>query len=448
MLDTPRQQIGWLTGTKIQYAHQMAFTNFSSDHASMIREARLRAKLPLEALAEGVCSTSYLSLVERGKRVPSVRVLDLVMSKLEALGSYVDFFDTTRFLAALAALNGGDFLLARKLSIELGETGEALISALTAEAQGKFVNALGYLDSFYHRHALPPKVLLEVHLCGLRCKRAIGDVYGAAVLGEKLIERLSEESNSVEVELLEAKATLSSVYLELGDLSRASTLVSDLPDRPASLDEAVQSLWAKGLVAYESGRYEYADACLSAAASVASQLGQLTTRARLMQTAVWLRIEHGNEFSEEDRAAMAWAISHFESNQNTFDLALTLNTMALAEASTLHKERALELVERSVKLANSLDAYSRARILQLSGKVALDANSPEVANKHLLDAMVTLKSCKESRLHSRIWSELAASFESQGAVEEALFCYRQALQTSGLLHPVLESQLVATDADN
>lgn len=425
----------------------MAFTNFGIDNASMLREARLRAKVPLEVLAEGVCSASYLSLVERGQRVPSARVLKLILSKLEALGSNVDSFDTTRFLAALAALNGGDLPLARKLSIDLGETGEALISALTAETQGKFVDALGYLDSSYPRQALPPKVLLEVHLCGLRCKRAIGDVYGAAVLGEKLIERLSEEPNSVEVELLEAKATLSSVYLELGDLARASALVSELPESPGSLDEAVQSLWAKGLVAYESGRYHYADACLGAAASVASQLGQLTTRARLMQTAVWLKMERGSEFSEEDRAAMAWAISHFESNQYTFDLSLTLNTMALAEASTLHKERALELVERSVKLAVSLDAYSRARILQLNGKVALAADAPEVAKKHLLDAMSTLQGCNQSRLHSRIWSELAASFESQGAVDEALFCYRQALQTSGLLHSGLEGQLVATDTD-
>lgn len=62
--------------------HHMVYTESAAENGKIIKGLRLRLGLNQNALANGICSQSYLSKIESGKEVPSSAILNRLSTKL------------------------------------------------------------------------------------------------------------------------------------------------------------------------------------------------------------------------------------------------------------------------------------------------------------------------------------------------------------------------------
>ncbi len=65
-------------------------TNYNESLGIIIKNLRTKKGLTQKTLAEGICSKEYIYLLEKGKRIPSAYILELLSLKLnENLTSYL-----------------------------------------------------------------------------------------------------------------------------------------------------------------------------------------------------------------------------------------------------------------------------------------------------------------------------------------------------------------------
>jgi tetratricopeptide (TPR) repeat protein len=403
---------------------------------SKFRAARLSSGLSLAEAAQGVCSVSYLSLIERGLRTPTSEIAEALNSKYGLPSDeFSDLTDEVRTKMGLLAIKMGDLEQAEEVLAALPETDALVLKGLVLEARGGFSLAVEHLKAALENNELGHDLKVAGWLGYIRTLREEGDLFASAIAGERLIEFLTSASTNNGSAFVEATATLSSVFIELGDLKSAQRVLESLPSHPPSLKDEGMALWSKGMLAYSNGNLVRADEFLTSAASIMGHLGQAATQARLTQTAAWIKLEAGQSLDSTDLISVESAAKLFREQGLLYDLALTSNTLALAKLRFLDSGEALDLIKDSAEIGEGLGGFSGARVLELNGRLALLANETNLGESYLRNALHFLSTCEPTRLHSKVWAQLAIAFDLLGDTQTSIRCYRSSLETSGLLNP-------------
>ncbi|MFY0406358.1 helix-turn-helix domain-containing protein [Solicola sp. PLA-1-18] len=367
-----------------------------------VRELRVARGMSQGALGGADYTASYVSLIEAGKRHPT---LDTLLVLAERLGTTVD--DLTGGTADAAAeraarsraevdldlkwariaIRAGNPASAEKYArivlddSLLGESERlealALLAAAT-EGQGRVEEAIEILEGL--QAALDPdetrELWLSVQSMLLRCYKQCGDLDHAVSLGERALAAFGAEFRDEENMIV---ISLAQAYSDRGDLTRARMLLTNVISRAASsgsLRSRGGALWNSSMVAAEQGRMADALALSEQALAVLGESEATRNLGMLHANCGFLMLEDGSG------GGVADARTHFEAA-----LSAMQDEASQAERCRVELDLArCDLLDGDVDRAETRIIDVRASLHDADDGVAIDLAFADLVQAHVLVA--------------------------------------------------------------
>ncbi|WP_221474908.1 helix-turn-helix domain-containing protein [Sphaerisporangium rubeum] len=417
-----------------------------------IKTIRRQRGLSQAQLAHPELSDSYVSLIESGKRTPTVAVLELLAAKLECSLTYLINGVTAEQMHDLElglnyasmALENGEVAEARRRYAELLEDGSLaglaplrqraeFGYALASEACGDLDEAITVLTRLHDAgDAGERPVAVAVALS--RCHRERGDLAAAVRVGE--VALLGTGRPAWNDELVELGATLLAAYLVRGDLLRASQFARELLTAAENLNTpraVVAACWNAALVAESSGRGEEALSLAERALAVQSETGESRNLARLRQAYALLRLRVRPAEAQACRDLMLRGERELrESSASTVDIARCLVNLAKAEIVLGDPGKAVEYARRGRDMLDERTSALLAEAHLVLGNALLLFHQSEEASAELTVVESMLVNTPPSRRAAEGWLTTATALEQLGDEEASEAAYHRALACAGL----------------
>lgn len=396
-----------------------------------LREMRLRAGLGLQDASAGICSPSYLSLVETGKRPATERLVSALSSKYDVnLQDALTFDEMSTLLVVRSAIASGDQSLAAELvrslpSKALLELGEALL----LEGRGFLSESIERLEKLIESQNLDALSALVAADSIVRQLRAIGHQDRALNFGERFLD-----TNPLPVAAAadldsSIRGNLATCALELGRYVRTVDSGNTI-DAPPTSKARLNLLWKEATAAHSSAQPAKALELFREATNLACLLGQETTAAKLKLMRIWILFDGDFDQQQSARDELASFEPALGESSNTelsaTYAALKIRAQNLGGAFGSHIP-ALETFEMlkpmlPFTLAMKLESHV-AESLALGGLVKMAGD--------------LLKACKSQMLIetrvtglTEVWRRVASGFEVLGDKDEALFALKMAVGSS------------------
>ncbi|MFC1416115.1 helix-turn-helix domain-containing protein [Streptacidiphilus cavernicola] len=419
-----------------------------------IRERRLAQGLLQQDLATAEISTSYVSLIEGGKRRPS----DAVLSTLaEKVGSTVEYLRTGRDeteqsnlrlelgFAEMALRNGSPEESLQSFNQILGKA-SSLAPELVLRArigQAGALEGLGRMEaavSILHELAADGSLAagsaqwanVNVALC--RCYRLAGDLGMSVDLGEAAMRRLDELGLDVTEDHIMLGVNLVGAYHLRGDYTRGELLSNRLLARAEeSMSRTARGMvyWNASLIAESRGKRDEAVALVERALGLMAEGDNLRLLARLkgLTGGMQLRLEGGDLGRARILLEQAKeSLDDVGTKDERGDVELALAFVALRTGRPRDAE---ELAASAVALlssrlgdlsAEAQVALGEARIL--NGRTAEGEESLHAAFRQFQQLPNSRTAAKACRYLGNVWNRL-------GNTELAMRAYQLGLDLSG-----------------
>ncbi|MFB7746574.1 helix-turn-helix domain-containing protein [Streptomyces sp. NPDC056132] len=420
-----------------------------------IRELRIRRGLKQQDLASEEISTSYVSLIESGKRAPSDAVLAALTEKLGCSAEYLRTgrdqheMEEARLKLAfgdMALRNGADGEALQTFSGLLGSTlpldavmrRRARVGQATAlEKLGRLEAAIPLLEEIYDDPGLAAGsdewCRTAVALC--RCYRNMGDITVSIEIGERAMSRLDALGLDVTIDHVQLGSTLMGSYRMRGDHTRAHLLAQRLipvAEKQGARAARGAVYWNAGLVAQSRGQLNEALALTERALAMMAEDDNVRHVAMLKMNYGWLLLQ--TESGELDRAKdlLEEAQQSLAETGNADELARC--ELNLAEADTAlgnwpeaaaHAERALGLLGSEPRVVAVAARSILAQLHFLRRETDLGKQALEAATRQLRHFPVSYETAV-------YWRRIGDMWRDEGFPKQALAAYDSALSASGL----------------
>jgi len=422
---------------------------------SRIREMRRRFGLSQADLAGAELSSSYVSLVEAGKRTPSEYVLrgfarrlncdpDFLLECLhEDPGASLDL-DLNFAELALTSGQSQDALEAFEAVAERAQEGGLPGHHARAEwGIGRALENVGRLEAAARKFdallRLRPSergkvssLAVVVALC--RCLRELGDMGRGIEIAERALTEMKEFKINPTVESVELISTLVGLYAERGDLHTAEFLAQEAITHAGQLNDrrAVgAAYWNAGLVAHRNGHHDEAAALVERALAMYAEGDNERAIARL-QTAYAAVLLN----TEPPQPQAAWdlldqARTSLEQLGSAVDLAYVLTNMARADLQLGDFDAAIAHAGSSLEQLGAEHRLQTARTLLVLASANFRRGDLKEARRTQETAALHMEASGANRQSAFAWAELAESMEATGDTDRALWAYRQSLKQMG-----------------
>lgn len=399
-----------------------------------LRLARKASGLNLELGARGICSPSYLSLVETGRRVPSEPIAKMLMGRFGLTNAsnfnVVNFSEEYKF--CYAAIRSGDFIFAKKVINEVASNQErSLLDGLLLSANGDQQAAVDVLTVVIQENAKGSAIELQASLSLTKCLREMGEMAKTIVQGETLRARRDFEAiaPSLRIELL---AILASAYIETGDLLAARQLTNEGQNLATSKWDQAMGFWSLARLEESAGRMDYALNAAEVALSLIEAMDQPATEARMLNVAAFIELQAPNPNLESVGAKISRSEILLRDASFTSDLAACLSTKADWMSFRGDIESTRKYYEESLNLLAGTGHELRGRIIAASANSYLRLGLHQEAKKALLEARECLSSNGASRGVASVWRSMADLYEELNEETLALACMKAATDVLGI----------------
>lgn len=234
-----------------------------------LREARERAGLSQNALADGACTPAYISRIELGERVPSLQLLGQLSRRLAvsatylATGSVRGEVEEVPLLDAEVALRLDDLEGARRLfeqALSDGAAGSTRSAALTglgriALREGRHYDAIELLTDAVDASGLDAVELPQVAETLARAHASAGEFGPAIALLDRCVERY-ERSGDV-LQYIRFASLLGYALTDNGDFARAERVVAGALSRGHDIVDPyarARLYWSQARLLAEQGK--------------------------------------------------------------------------------------------------------------------------------------------------------------------------------------------------
>lgn len=406
-----------------------------------LRSSRRARGLSQADVSAGICSVSYLSLIEAGKRTPDERVLQQLLARLDLVSE--DDGDTVGALdplsAAEVALRLGDVAQAERLLAHAPAIAQAvLLRALVHEFRGDNDAAIELLTQIIDDSSTSAHVAIRAQIALCRCLFDAGQIESARNVGENALRLMTQGSDDWQGEIPELRATLATVYCESGDLFRARQLTASTFQGIETPWQAATREWARALVHNSAGDFARAGEHARNGLRRLRELDKPRSEANLLHTAVWVELQSGTYEATKCRDDLEAAEVTLRGMHADVELAMCLSTRAEFESIEGKAELAAILIADALELLPDDVAGIRARILVGAATCAFRANSFEDSRQRLLEARQLLESSGANRGAAICWRQMGAIYEELGEADLALACVKAASDLVGLGAHVLQ----------
>ncbi|GIV00413.1 MAG: transcriptional regulator [Actinomycetota bacterium] len=409
-----------------------------------IRELRLERGMTQRELGAPRYTHAYVSTIESGRRNPSPKALAFFADKLGvtteqlATGRSPDLLPRleAELIEARIAVSDGRIEEAERAFARIAwearrfellriqakaEEGRALARERAgdpATALERYRRALELLEG-------EPAALRADAVAGVaRCLAALGDGHYAIHRLESLLAELEHEGPPDPNALARIHASLVDAYLDAGLYRRAAESATELellaprltdPARIAQMHMNTAHLY---LV---QGRIEEAERSLQRAEDAYRQLSLQTELGGTYLARGYVASREGR--LGEAREHLERAVEVFEETGNEKDLVRALNELARVERLQGNPDRAIGLLERTIRIADDRDTGVVAWAHRELG-IALAEHDPERAEKHLREAIALYERAEQAADLAVSYRALGDVLEARGDHEGAFHAYR------------------------
>ncbi|MGH3423985.1 MAG: helix-turn-helix domain-containing protein [Nocardioidaceae bacterium] len=419
------------------------------------RLSRRRAEVGLSQreLAGEDLSPSYISLIESGKRWPTLDVLQVLATRLRTTPDALVDGPVARprtyeqidldLKWAKIALRAGNPESAEKYARKVLEDSAcsenerldalSLIAAAT-EGQGRLDEAIDILESLIAELDADEtrELWLSCQVMLSRCYMDVGDLGHAIDLGERALGRVGEVMRDEEVMLA---ISLSGAYNERGDVKRASRLLSMILSRAeveGSHRNRGAALWNASLVAEADGRISDAVHMSEQALALFSESDAVRNLGRLRVTCAFLLREQSAEHVQKAREHLTRATAEFELEGSVIERARCLTELArcaLDEADVAEAER---LIDEAHLVIDDGPEAEHAKVQLVRGHVLVRLGATTEGLRLAEEAAEALERSDSARQAARAWREVSALARSAGVESLALDALERAVDVLGV----------------
>jgi tetratricopeptide (TPR) repeat protein len=404
-------------------------------------------------LAGAELSTSYVSLLESGRRQPTAKA---AAALAERLGVEADFLlrgeesvreerELQLRFAQLALANGDvDQSEAALEQLRAGaqlDEGESWtvdhLHAQVYERRGDMERAIEMLESLRERAERDPAryAWLQVVIDLSRCYREAGDLNRAVSVAEQAIELARSLGLSDGRDFPRLVVTLAGASRERGDHAYATQLLNrlllTLDDRLTRRDRG-SALWNAAVVAAERGAYS--DGLLLAERALAQFAEEEDVRAEgmLRTTLAWMLLDA--PAPDAGRALQLLQDAHERLSQAgmQIEVAYTETELARAHASLGDADEAIRWAQSALHRLGDSDRLESARARLALARALLLNQETAAALHEMQDAATALEACTANRQAAAVWRELAELFVSLGDLTASSSAFSKALELLGM----------------
>lgn len=398
-----------------------------------IRNRRRELNMTLEECCEGICSLSYLSMIENGKRPLTVELLEkfTVRLGLNELNAHSRFSLEAMFTSGLIAVRSGRVDDVRQILREMPDSAfKDTLRGLLHEKTGDLDASISYLRPILSKE-VEPSLFLMVANSLVRQLFQAGELESAMEIGEFSLRKASALQRPLDDALIELRGTLASAYAYLGDSKRGLELTSsELETQQTSWSQVIEN-WSRASLQLKSGDMTGAAVSFRRAYDQMVEFDRPVARARLLRAAVLARLHSTENPGAQALGELEYALEVFASSNLEMDQIETKYAIALLHFRNGSPERAKAVAaELEQQLATS--PTPKSLILKIDLADLLLAIADESNGLRLLnDAKTQLESATGSRLLALAWSRLGAVQEKLGNQKEAYEAIKRSVAIAG-----------------
>lgn len=430
------------------------------DFGTRLKIQRERAGLTQSELADGISASSYISLLEAGKRKPKADLVFKLASKLGISSDElaIDQDDQEAGWAlnvAQVALSSGNLQDAKeyaKRTLELSKDDHGAILAASVVLiqvkvrQGEVDGVLDELERLFSDYPqASPDLRARIGNEIVRVCFQFGNVGMGVQRGEEILREYA--SAWPETEVVELLCLLGSCHYHRGDTHRASELVAralELAEMCKSPKAIVQSQWQSSMLAEGRGDLTLALDHITKALQW-SKLAELDgVLPKLNNNAARILLELPNPDLARIHNLAEAAYLDFASHENPVLAAYACHTLSEVELLKGNTSDALAYVRKGlVELPDDVPG-PRARLFCLEAKVLFKLGRVEEAHLQLEGALEYATEMPPSKEVAIYWGEVARAFVEMGLQDRAIDAYEQALSAAAAASKVEQEILVGT----
>jgi tetratricopeptide (TPR) repeat protein len=410
-----------------------------------LRELREKAGLTQYELAEGIAASSFISLLEAGKRKPKPELIAKLASRLGVATEelVVDQSAQERELnlnTAKVALSSGDLELAEDFANQVrkcGPDGVQDMASLAASVvllqvkarRGHFDGVLDQLEQLLKDHPKASPDLRSrigneiVRVCFRSGNMALGVQRGEALLMEYA-------DVWPETEVVELMVQLAACHFRRGDTPRATEIIGralKLAEKCKSPKAMVQSYWQASVLANIRGDVNLALSQITEAMHW-TKLAELNQVLPILNdnAAKWMLDMPNPDLNRiHDLAESAYL--DLSSQNNPGHAAYTCITLSEVEMRLGNFEKALMYVRKGLAELPPEIPGPKASLFSQEAKILFQLGKIDESLALLDRAMDHMRTMAPDRELSTHWGEIARVFVELGYKDRAINAYEQAI---------------------
>ena len=416
------------------------------EFGSRLKELREKVGLTQAELADGIAASSYISLLESGKRQPQP---EMIVKFAARLG--VDFetlaVDQGAQVVALnlntskVALSSGNLDLAQDYANQVISSSAfhdsswlaASVILLQVKARrGQFDGVLDELEHLFEINSdKSPELMARIGNEIVRVCFMSGNLGIGVQRGEEFLRSYSQ--TWAETEIVELMCQLGNCHFHRGDTPRAAEIVRralTLAEKCKSPKAMVQSYWQSSVLAESQGNLALAISQINSAIYW-TKLAELHQILPILNdnAAKWMLDLPNPDLQEIHNLAEA-AYLDLASQNNPSYAAYTCITLSEVEIRQGNLENALMYVRKGLSELPTEILGPRTSLMSQEAKVLFRMGKIEESKIQLESAtrfMETIAPSKELALH---WRDIARVFAEVGLKDRAIYAFEQGIAVS------------------
>lgn len=416
------------------------------DFGAKLRNLRESAGLTQAELADGISASSYISLLEAGKRKPKPELIGQLASRLGVAAAELTIdqkdqeIDWTLNVARVALSSGNlndaeDY--ARRTIESSGDDNGARLAASVVLLQvrirkGEVEGVLNELEGLFGDHPqAPPDLRARIGNEIVRACFQFGDLGMGAQRGEEMLRKFA--TAWPETEVVELLCCVASCHYHRGDTHRASELVAralELAEKCKSPKAIVQSLWQASMLAESRGDLTLALSHITNALHW-SKLAELNgVSPKLSNIAARILLELPSPDLDQIHNLAEVAYLDLAAQNNPVPAAYACLTLSEVELLRGNPSNALMYVRKGLAELPDDVPGPKVSLLSLEAKALFAQGRFEESVVQLEKTVQYMTGLEPSKDMSIYWGEVARVFVEIGLQERAIYAYEQSLSAA------------------
>ena len=418
------------------------------EFGARLRELRERVGLTQAELADGIAASSYISLLEAGKRFPKRELAAKLSFRLGVSTEELLVDQGAQEIAlslntAKVALSSGDFDFAKENAERVlayyGARGESSLAASLVLLQikarrGSFEGVLDDLERLFSDNPLAAPDLRSrmgneiMSVCFRSGNLALG-----VQRGEEMLRDYA--ATWPETEVVEMLCLLASCHFHRGDTPRAAEIVAralKLAEKCKSPKAMVQSYWQASALAESRGEITLALSHITEAMHW-TKLAELDQVLPILNgnAAKWMLDLPNPDFVRIHNLAES-AYLDLASQNNPGHAAYTCITLAEVELRLENYDAALAYVRKGLLELPSGIPGPKVSLFSQEAKILFRMGNESDSKLQLELAIQHMEAMSPSKELAENWGEVARVFVEVGQKDRAIYAYEKAISVAAM----------------